>query len=263
MKGKMNTFHLSQNIVQLLTTGQAFFETLLYESNCLWFWEAHIARLNRQLKAFSAQVNPALLKERVNRELKKNNAQKARVKIITALPFKENSVLNDDHIIILIDELKESVSHKIELHSANWPFSKSNQLTKMKSINFGFAYHTIFKNNGKHTLYIDAQQRLIETAFANIFLFRNGRLKTPPTSTSLLPGIIREQFIEYCNVTQEAIFLNQLKKEDLLFITNSIMEIAFVKSIDHLVFEENKAAEKKALKKWNFIKNEYKSSYDC
>jgi para-aminobenzoate synthetase/4-amino-4-deoxychorismate lyase len=45
-------------------------------------------------------------------------------------------------------------------------------------------------------LFYDAQGYLTEGSFTNIFVERDGRLLTPPSSRGLLPGVLRAELIQ-------------------------------------------------------------------
>ncbi len=71
----------------------------------------------------------------------------------------------------------------------------------------------------------------------NIIIVKGGRVITPSLDTSILPGITRKTVLHICNnsgipVSEERFTIETLIKSDEVFITNSLMEIMPVSSID-------------------------------
>jgi branched-chain amino acid aminotransferase len=84
---------------------------------------------------------------------------------------------------------------------------------------------------------------LSEGAGENIFLVLNGRLLTPPASSSILSGITRDTVITLADQigieTQEStISREQLYAADEIFMTGTAAEVTPVRQIDYLVIGE-------------------------
>jgi branched-chain amino acid aminotransferase len=84
---------------------------------------------------------------------------------------------------------------------------------------------------------------LSEGAGENIFLVLNGRLLTPPASSSILSGITRDTVITLADrigiETQEStISREQLYAADEIFMTGTAAEVTPVRQIDYLVIGE-------------------------
>jgi branched-chain amino acid aminotransferase len=76
-----------------------------------------------------------------------------------------------------------------------------------------------------------------ECSSSNIFIVEEGRLVTPPIEDGALPGITRGIVIELAakqgiDLMQESIGVERLKGAQEVFITNSVIEIMPVASID-------------------------------
>lgn len=79
--------------------------------------------------------------------------------------------------------------------------------------------------------------QVTEEAFSNLFLVRDGALVTPPVHCGLLPGIARAVVIELCArlgipCDERPIPASDLFEADELLLTNSLMEVMPVKSVD-------------------------------
>lgn len=77
---------------------------------------------------------------------------------------------------------------------------------------------------------LDGQGRVIEATASNLFLWRDDHLITPALSTGCLPGITRAEVIKVARkegyrVTEKVFGMEECRKADALFLTNSLLEI--------------------------------------
>ncbi len=84
---------------------------------------------------------------------------------------------------------------------------------------------------------LNSKAEVTEGATSNIFLILNGKVSTPPEHAPLLPGITRKAVIEIlprldlnCKIC--SILEQSLEDAEEVFITNSLMEVMPVTSID-------------------------------
>jgi branched-chain amino acid aminotransferase len=115
----------------------------------------------------------------------------------------------------------------------NFPLIKSlNYLPSVMAQRFahGAGYH--------EALLFNRQQKVLEGASSNVFLARDGQLRTPSTRLGVLPGITRDVVLDLARETglrvDEAGFeLRDLLVADEVFLTGSVKEILPVIQIDH------------------------------
>jgi branched-chain amino acid aminotransferase len=79
--------------------------------------------------------------------------------------------------------------------------------------------------------------RVAEATIANVFLVRNGRLVTPWTRDSLLPGITRASVLELAGMLdveagEEPVTVDDLKSADEVFLTGTAIGLVPVASVD-------------------------------
>jgi branched-chain amino acid aminotransferase len=106
----------------------------------------------------------------------------------------------------------------------------NSQLAKMESV----------LNDYQEAIMLDYQGMVSEGSGENVFLVNDGVLFTPPTSTSILPGITRNSVIALANdlgleVKEEQIPREMLYIADEVFLTGTAAEITPVKSIDKIL----------------------------
>jgi len=94
------------------------------------------------------------------------------------------------------------------------------------------------KSGFEEALMLDPQGFVAEGSGENIFVVKNGIVRTPPTAAAILAGItratsidlLREQGVE---VREEAIARDELYIADEVFLTGTAAEITPVREIDH------------------------------
>jgi len=84
---------------------------------------------------------------------------------------------------------------------------------------------------------LNGQDRYACASAANLWIVRNATVTTPPVSEGALPGIVREQLIglapDFNNQVVEApITRLELEAADEIFMTNSLIGICAVRSVD-------------------------------
>jgi branched-chain amino acid aminotransferase len=91
--------------------------------------------------------------------------------------------------------------------------------------------------DASEAILLNSKAEVTEGATSNIFLIFYGEVFTPPENAPLLPGITRKAVIEIlprldlnCNIS--SILEKKLEEAEEVFITNSLMEVMPVTSID-------------------------------
>lgn len=94
---------------------------------------------------------------------------------------------------------------------------------------------------------LDSEGYVTEASGENIFIVKNGEIKTPPL-TSVLPGITRSSIIEIAHemkypVKEERLSRDELYTSDEVFLTGTAAEITPVSSIDDKLIANGKPGE--------------------
>jgi branched-subunit amino acid aminotransferase/4-amino-4-deoxychorismate lyase len=96
------------------------------------------------------------------------------------------------------------------------------------------------KESEQDLLMLDLQGQVLEASAANIFIIKDGVLKTPPVGPNVLEGILREVLLKYQKhffreVHEINLTLKELQAADMVFLGNSVTGIIPVKSIDNVL----------------------------
>jgi branched-chain amino acid aminotransferase len=105
----------------------------------------------------------------------------------------------------------------------------NSQLIKMEALLNGFA----------EGIALDDRGYVSEGSGENIFLVYEGKVVTPPLSSSILPGITRDSIIEICRelgipVEEKSIQRAALYVSDELFFTGTAAEVTPIRSVDRI-----------------------------
>jgi branched-chain amino acid aminotransferase len=105
----------------------------------------------------------------------------------------------------------------------------NSQLIKMEALLNGFA----------EGIALDDRGFVSEGSGENIFIVHDGRVITPPLSSSILPGITRDSVIQICReleipVAESSIQRAALYVADELFFTGTAAEVTPIRSVDRI-----------------------------
>jgi len=105
----------------------------------------------------------------------------------------------------------------------------NSQLIKMEALLNGFA----------EGIALDDRGYVSEGSGENIFLVYEGKVVTPPLSSSILPGITRDSIIEICRglgiaVEERSIQRAALYVADELFFTGTAAEVTPIRAVDRI-----------------------------
>jgi branched-subunit amino acid aminotransferase/4-amino-4-deoxychorismate lyase len=252
----------SEKKLQLLTTGQGLFETMLFHENRLWFYERHERRLLAGLGVFNARYDGAPLRRLIDQAIRDEaGTVKSRVKLIILFPFNytPKQLTEEDALVQIGPEPDQAAA--LSLKTIVSPFNPEYALLKLKTINYGYRFQMqalARRDSFDDALYMDGQGFVSESGMANFFAFRGERIITPPLCAGVLPGIIREILLEQAGVIEEPLHCSNLAELDGAFLTNSLREIHFVNKIDSVNFKPVTERGNKLLEQWKKIKDRFR-----
>lgn len=117
---------------------------------------------------------------------------------------------------------RNETSPLVTLKSFNY---LENLMEKRNAVSLGF----------QEAIFLNTQGRLAEGTSCNIFIVKNGKLITPAVTEGILPGITREVVIQLAkdfSTEERKVFIEELWEGDEAFLTNSLMEIIPLMSVD-------------------------------
>ncbi|HEX8475236.1 MAG TPA: branched-chain amino acid transaminase [Pyrinomonadaceae bacterium] len=114
----------------------------------------------------------------------------------------------------------------------------NSQLIKMEALKNGYA----------EGIALDDRGFVSEGSGENIFLIHDGKVITPPLSSSILPGITRDSVIQICReleipIAETGIQRAALYLADELFFTGTAAEVTPIRSVDRIQIGTGKRGE--------------------
>jgi 4-amino-4-deoxychorismate lyase len=165
-------------------------------------------------------------------------------------------IVSERNIVFSLKEnpyKEEKYKHGASLTLSNVMRNETSPLTYLKTLNYGDNCLEKKRANAEgydEVVFLNTGRLLTEGAVSNLFCVKENTIYTPAVSCGLLNGIMRQHVMNIAVVKEAAIIEEQLFSFDEMFITNSLMGIMPVKSIEgHQLktMETGKALRKKYL----------------
>lgn len=222
-------------------TGQGLFETMKVMNGKIFLEQLHFDRLYSGIKLLDYPI-PSFLqqltcKEQIISLCSENHLSLARVR----LSISPGS--NDDSLKVIMSTLKLKPSnnefneegYRIEL----FPNGRKelNRFSNLKSSNvdiYADAAEFARSHQLDDCIVLNTEGKVADSSIANIFMFKNTRIKTPDLSQGCVGGVMRNYLVEKLRETgyelhEEAITEEELLDADEVFLTNAIRGIRWVK----------------------------------
>ncbi|HCQ91045.1 MULTISPECIES: aminotransferase class IV [unclassified Clostridium] len=253
----MESKEIEQSIV--LDDGYAFgkglFETMLILKEPV-FLKEHIKRLNDGINLLGIDnfISEKDIREKVE-ELKITNCA---LKIMVS---EKNIIYSNRPIIYGEKHYKRGFNLKVSNYKRN-QFSKTTYIKSLNYLDNILEKELALKEGFDEAIFLNLDNFLCEGSVSNLFIIKNKMIYTPKISSGLLPGIVREFLINTLRskgykVVEDFILLDDLKNSDGAFLTNSLMGIMKINSVDGKNIKDNKIIDEIKFYYDNYINSKY------
>ena len=147
----------------------------------------------------------------------------------------------------------EAIEHGVDVCVSSWNRLTPNSLPAMAKSGANYMNSQLIKmealvNGFAEGIALDDRGFVSEGSGENIFLVHNGKVVTPPLSSSILPGITRDSVIEICRelgipIVESAMQRAALYVADELFFTGTAAEVTPIRSVDRIEIGTGKRGE--------------------
>lgn len=234
--------------------GDGLFETIKVYQGKILLEDLHFERLFSSLSILKYEIPKFFNREKLRNEALKlcqdNKADKlARVRMSV---FRGNGGLYDEdqklQYLIECWPLDESVNRLNEngLVIDIYPGARKScdQLSNLKSANFlPYSMAALYAKENKlnDCLVLNTEDNIADSTIANVFLIKDGIIKTPALSQGGISGVIRRFLLsalrqEGYNVQETSINETDLEQADEVFLTNAINGIRWVKQCGNTIY---------------------------
>ena len=253
--------------------GDGLFETCIVKDNRILFWEKHLSRLEigcRKLKIKNIEESLWLkdIKKALNLTSKKNCV----LKLVLSRGNTERGYSYPDDIlpvrVVIVSEMKKT--HTRDSYSLEYAQSGLHSNPNLAGIKHCNRIEQILARSSlkrDEAIMLDENQNIISVTQGNIYFIFGQSLVTPKLDRCGVIGSRRSLILELAesielNVEQGNVSMNDAKKADEAFISNSIMGIKSVNSIEEyqlpkkMITEQIKIAFESAtqdIKSWTCI----------
>ena len=122
----------------------------------------------------------------------------------------------------------------ITLSEFRWARCDVKSIALLPSV---LAYQAAKKAGANDAIFVQENGTVNESTAGNVFVVRQGRLRTPPKSIHILAGVTRDKLLEAARAAgietaEEQIIKSDLYAADEVFLTSSTSEVAPVVTVD-------------------------------
>ena len=206
------------------------FETILVKEKAI-FLDEHIERLNKSINALS--LGKAINKDDVISFINENNIKNKALKIVVTeknlvyatrdIKYKDEDYINGFKVRIS-EVLRNSTSRVVAFKTLNY----------LENI---IEYELCQSSGFNEAIFFNELGNLCEGCTSNIFIVKNKKIYTPPVKDGLLPGVVRNWVIKNFQVKEARITKEELLNSDEVFLTNSLVGVIKVSSIEDKLFD--------------------------
>lgn len=210
--------------------GRGVFETILVKEKAI-FLDEHIERLNKSINALS--LGKAINKDDVISFINENNIKNKALKIVVTeknlvyatrdIKYKDEDYINGFKVRIS-EVLRNSTSRVVAFKTLNY----------LENI---IEYELCQSSGFNEAIFFNELGNLCEGCTSNIFIVKNKKIYTPPVKDGLLPGVVRNWVIRNFQVKETRITKEELLNSDEVFLTNSLVGVIKVSSIEDKLFD--------------------------
>jgi branched-chain amino acid aminotransferase len=233
-----------------LLYGYGLFETMRSYNGHVFYLDRHIARLVNSAGVLGIReaLEPQKLETGVLRTLKANGLDDARIRLtVTAGEGSRGLALPVSRKLTIIITVEELVLPSPEMYAKGLRTSvvsirRNNRspLCCMKTLGYLenlLAHAEAVDAGSDEAILLNVDEEVAECSASNIFIVEDGEIITPPIEAGILPGITRRVVIDLASslgikVAEEAVTVERLLNAEEVFITNSVIEIMPIASVD-------------------------------
>lgn len=232
--------------------GDAIFETIRVLNTKVVFIEDHYFRLMASMRMLRMKIPMKFTLEflqeeilKITKELPKSVNYRVRLTVYRKDGGLYNPVSNDIDYLIEASAFNyiEKTSYKVDLYKDFYNYS--GLLSTIKTTNRMLnTLSAIFadENDLDNCILLNERKGVVEATNGNIFVIKDGLIKTPALTEGCIKGIIRKKVLEILekhpdySVEETVISPFELQKADEVFITNTIIGIQSVTNYRKKIF---------------------------
>ncbi len=223
--------------------GDGLFETCVTKENQILFWEKHLSRLDMGCERLKIKkIEESIWLKDIEKALSLTSHKNCVIKLILSRGNSQRGYSYPDDImpvrIVILSEMKKTYAKKsFSLEYAQSGYHSNPNLAGIKHCNRIEQILARAKLKEDEAIMLDENQNIISVTQGNIYFIFGQRLVTPKLDRCGVIGSRRSLILELAksielDVEQDNISVTDAKKADEIFISNSIIGIQSVSSIE-------------------------------
>lgn len=244
MAGKVvsaREFHIDPEDEALLY-GRGVFTTTRTHDGTPWLWDRHLLRVVESAAKIGIDILAELPEEAdVERFVHKTGGGDCVIRFNLSASGRMWMIRRE------LPVAKESLRLTVSARRV-WP---EDPLASLKSFNYltrHLAYKEALERGFDDAILLDPSDFVLETAHSNLFARFDDQWHTPPLTGGILPGIVREILLSKMgsNIDEGTLLLDELLDADEIVVTNSVLGLASVSTIDKKSYAVTRATQELA-----------------
>lgn len=222
--------------------GIGAFETIAVEEGKAMFLTQHCERLQRAMEFFGIKRPMDEIVKKAEQALEDPQMHKGRkVLKITVSP---------QNLLVTTRDNTYKETDYARGFKADFSMVRRNEtspLTYHKTLNYGdcLLEKRLAGTRGiDEPVFLNLKGEVAEGACTNVFFVKQGCIFTPPVSSGLLPGIMREHICTVCDVAERVVTPAEAQACEEMFLTNSLLGVMPVCSLGTYRFPSQETGRK-------------------
>jgi branched-chain amino acid aminotransferase len=226
-----------------LLVGDGVFETMRVYGGVLFAWRRHLDRLVRSAAGLGIGVpDRVMLRGAADAVLAANRLQEARVRItITGGPSPLSSERGDGSATAIVAaSALRPWPPTAEVVVVPWPRNERGAVAGLKTTSYAENVRALayaHEHGASEAIFANTRDELCEATGSNVFVVRDGVVRTPPASAGCLLGVTRALVLESCaelslRAEEVPLPIGALGTADEAFLTSTVREVQPIGSVD-------------------------------
>lgn len=232
-----------------LMHGLGLFETMLAVNGLPVFVERHHGRIVESCRRLGWDPTLPDLRQTIIELIHANELATGRARIRLAVTAGSGRVqdlsLGVDHVVWMTAVAAVEPPRTTTANLAPWARNERSALAGLKAASYAenlIALEHADRLGFEETIFLNTAGQVCEAATANVFIVRDGRVRTPPVGSGCLPGITRSVVIELAaglgiSCEEQPITPADLELADEIFLTSSIRGVMGLSRFEGRTFE--------------------------
>lgn len=235
--------------------GAGLFETMRSYQGVVWRLDDHLERLFGSAGALSMDLtfDREFVADAIGRTLVANELSDARIRLtVSGGPVSRTGEKPKSTLLITaagaMDYPSEYYENGVLAVISNIRQNQSDPLAGHKCTSYYprmLALQQARAKRATEALWFTMDARLAEGCISNVFIVKDGRIRTPRENTPVLAGITRKAVLEIAagngiDAQADDISLDDVLAADEVFLTNVVMKVLAVNCLEKHAFNEGK-----------------------